>query len=78
VLRFDHTRIDCSLALHAEILDGQGELAVAETKAAKMPAKKPREAAASQREMLMPIAGNKPVPQAAAKQPAAGQRRKSA
>ena len=45
-------------------------------KAAKV-AKKPRKAAAGQKEMLMPIAGKKPA-KAAAKKPAAGPRRKSA
>ncbi|MEK9284523.1 Ku protein [Bradyrhizobium sp. ISRA442] len=46
-------------------------------KAAK-PAKKPRKAAAGQKEMLMPIQGKKPAKEAAAKKPAMGQRRKSA
>jgi DNA end-binding protein Ku len=50
----------------------------AETKAPKKPAKKPRKAAAGQKEMLMPIQGKKPAKEAAAKKPAAGQRRKSA
>ncbi|QQO18058.1 Ku protein [Bradyrhizobium diazoefficiens] len=49
----------------------------APAKAAK-PAKKPRKPAAGQKEMLMPIAGKKPVKEAAAKKPAAGARRKSA
>ncbi|MFK4505425.1 Ku protein [Bradyrhizobium daqingense] len=42
------------------------------------PAKKPRKAAAGQKEMLMPIAGKKQPKEAAAKKPAAGARRKSA
>src|SRR6266702_5807934 len=46
-------------------------------KAAK-PAKKPRKAAAGQKEMLMPIQGKKPAKEAGAKKPATGQRRKSA
>lgn len=50
-----------------------------ETKAApKKTAKKPRKAAAGQKEMLMPIAGKKPVKETAAKKPAAGRQRKSA
>ena len=53
--------------------------AAAETKAPKKPAKKPRKAAAGQKEMLMPIAGKKPAAkEAPAKKPAAGARRKSA
>ena len=52
--------------------------AAAETKAAKKPAKKPRKAAAGQKEMLMPISGKKPVKEAGAKKPAARQQRKSA
>jgi DNA end-binding protein Ku len=42
------------------------------------PAKKPRKAAAGQKEMLMPIQGKKPAKEAATKKPATGQRRKSA
>lgn len=49
----------------------------APAKAAK-PAKKPRRAAAGQKEMLMPIQGKKPAKESAAKKPAMGQRRKSA
>ncbi|MGO4513938.1 Ku protein [Bradyrhizobium sp. 2TAF36] len=53
--------------------------AAAETRAApKKGAKKPRKAAAGQKEMLMPIAGKKPAKEAAAKKPAARARRKSA
>jgi DNA end-binding protein Ku len=52
--------------------------AAAETKAApKKSAKKPRKAAAGQKEMLMPIAGKKPK-EMAAKKPTAGRQRKSA
>jgi DNA end-binding protein Ku len=52
--------------------------AAAETKALKKPGKKPRKAAAGQKEMLMLIAGKKPAKEAAAKKLATGQRRKSA
>jgi DNA end-binding protein Ku len=55
-----------------------GGAAAAETKAPKKPAKKPRKAAAGQREMLMPIAGKKPAKENAAKKPAGRQQRKSA
>ena len=50
----------------------------AEAKAPKKPAKKPRKAAAGQREMLMPISGKKPAKETAAKKPAGRQQRKSA
>ena len=49
-----------------------------ENKGPKKSAKKPRRAAAGQKEMLMPIAGKKPAKEAAAKKPAAKPRRKSA
>ena len=52
--------------------------ATADTKAPKKGAKKSRKAAAGQKEMLMPIAGKKPVKEAAAKKPAAKPQRKSA
>jgi DNA end-binding protein Ku len=52
--------------------------AAAETKAPKKSAKKPRKAAAGQREMLMPIAGKKPAKESAAKKPAGRPQRKSA
>jgi DNA end-binding protein Ku len=55
-----------------------GGAAAAETKASKKSAKKPRKAAAGQREMLMPIAGKKPAKETAAKKPAGRQQRKSA
>ncbi|MCA1411737.1 Ku protein [Bradyrhizobium sp. NBAIM20] len=42
------------------------------------PAKKARKASAGQKEMLMPIAGEKTAKEAAAKKPASGARRKSA
>ena len=45
--------------------------AAAETEAPKKPAKKPRKAAAGQKEMLMPIAGKKQAKETAAKKPAA-------
>jgi DNA end-binding protein Ku len=50
----------------------------ADTDAARKPAKKPRKAAAGQKEMLMPIAGKKPAKETAAKKPAARSQRKSA
>ncbi|MBR0831347.1 Ku protein [Bradyrhizobium manausense] len=49
-----------------------------ETKAPKTPAKKPRKAAAGQKEMLMPISGKKQAREAATKKPAARPQRKSA
>jgi DNA end-binding protein Ku len=52
--------------------------AAADTKAPKKGAKKPRKAAAGQKEMLMPIAGKKVAKDAAAKKPAARPQRKSA
>ena len=52
--------------------------AAAETRATKKSAKKPRKAAAGQKEMLMPIAGKKTAKEAAAKKPAAKPQRKSA
>jgi len=52
--------------------------AATEAKAPKKSAKKPRKTAASQKEMLMPIAGKKPSKETATKKPAARQRRKSA
>ncbi|MGY3341549.1 MULTISPECIES: non-homologous end joining protein Ku [unclassified Bradyrhizobium] len=45
---------------------------------AKAESKKPRKAAAGQKEMLMPIAGKKPAKEAAAKKPASRSQRKSA
>jgi len=52
--------------------------AAAETRATKKSAKKPRKAAAGQKEMLMPIAGKKTAKETAAKKPAAKPQRKSA
>jgi DNA end-binding protein Ku len=52
--------------------------ATSETNGPKKSAKKPRKAAAGQKEMLMPIAGKKPAREAAAKKSVAKQRRKSA
>jgi DNA end-binding protein Ku len=52
--------------------------AAAETKASKKPTKKPRKAAASQKEMLMPIEGKKPAKEATAKKTASKPQRKSA
>jgi DNA end-binding protein Ku len=47
----------------------------AETKAPKKASKKPRKAAAGQKEMLMPITGKKPAKETAAKKPSARQRK---
>ena len=52
--------------------------ATADTKAPKKGAKKPRKAAAGQKEMLMPIEGKKPAKETAAKKQAARSQRKSA
>jgi DNA end-binding protein Ku len=52
--------------------------AASETKAPKKSGKKPRKAAAGQKEMLMPIAGKKPAKETATKKPAARAHRKSA
>jgi DNA end-binding protein Ku len=52
-----------------------GGAATSESKASKKPTKKPRKAAAGQKEMLMPIAGKKPK-ETAAKKPAARSQRK--
>jgi DNA end-binding protein Ku len=49
-----------------------------EAKAPKKSAKKPRKAAAGQKEMLMPIAGKKAAKEATAKKSAGRQQRKSA
>jgi DNA end-binding protein Ku len=43
--------------------------AAAESKIVKKPAKKAKKAAVGQKEMLMPIRGNKPAKEAAAKKP---------
>jgi DNA end-binding protein Ku len=51
---------------------------VEETKAPRKSAKKPRKAAAGQKEMLMPISGKKQAKEAATKKPAARPQRKSA
>ena len=55
-----------------------GRDAAAPTEAPKKPSKKPRKAAAGQKEMLMPIVGKKPAKEAGAKKPAARSQRKSA
>jgi DNA end-binding protein Ku len=52
--------------------------AAAETKAPKKAGKKPRKAAAGQKEMLMPIAGKKQAKETVAKKPMAKSQRKSA
>jgi DNA end-binding protein Ku len=49
--------------------------ASAETKAPKKSGKKPRKAAAGQKEMLMPIAGKKQAKETVAKKPARSQRK---
>lgn len=55
-----------------------GREGAAATEAPKKSGKKPRKAAAGQKEMLMPIAGKKPAKETAAKKPAAKPQRKSA
>ena len=55
-----------------------GGAVATETKASKKSTKKPRKAAAGQREMLMPIAGKKPAKETAAKKAAGRQQRKTA
>ena len=55
-----------------------GGSAASEAKAPKKAGKKPRKAAAGQKEMLMPIAGKQQAKETAAKKPAAGRQRKSA
>ena len=55
-----------------------GRDASAATEAPKNPARKPRKAAAGQKEMLMPIAGKKSAKEAAVRKPAAKPQRKSA
>ena len=55
-----------------------GSVGTAAKEVPKKPAKKPRKAAAGQKEMLMPIAGKKPSKEAVAKKPAAKPQRKSA
>jgi DNA end-binding protein Ku len=66
--------VDLMDALRKSIGGGAGTA----TKAPKKSAKKPRKAAAGQKEMLMPIAGKKPAKEAAAKKPAAKAQQKSA
>jgi hypothetical protein len=65
--------VDLMDALRKSVGGGAGE-----TKAPKKSAKKPRKAAAGQKEMLMPITTKKPAKEAAAKKPAARPQRKSA
>ena len=52
--------------------------AAAETKASKKPTKKPRKAAAGQKELLMPIQGKKAANEAAVKKSGTRSQRKSA
>ena len=66
--------VDLMDALRKSI--GRGAATATETP--KKSAKKPRKAAAGQKEMLMPIAGKKPAKEAAAKKPTAKAHRKSA
>jgi DNA end-binding protein Ku len=54
-----------------------GKAAAATSEPSKKAAKKPRKAAAGQKEMLMPIAGKKPAKEAATKKPASGRHRKT-
>jgi hypothetical protein len=61
-----------------DVLRKSASGAAAETKAPKKAAKKPRKAAAGQKEMLMPIEGKKAKEEATAKKPAARPQRKSA
>jgi DNA end-binding protein Ku len=65
--------VDLMEALRKSVRGAAGEI-----KAPKKGAKKPRKAAAGQKEMLMPIAGKKPAKETAAKKPAARSQRKSA
>ena len=57
---------------------GKASAAPQPSQGPKKSAKKPRKAAAGQKEMLMPIAGKKSAKEAAAKKPGAGTQRKSA
>ncbi|MDH2348519.1 MULTISPECIES: Ku protein [unclassified Bradyrhizobium] len=65
--------VDLMEALRRSVGGGAGE-----TKAPKKSGKKPRKAAAGQKEMLMPISGKKPAKEPAAKKPVARSQRKSA
>jgi DNA end-binding protein Ku len=65
--------VDLMAALRGSVAGG-----AAESSAPKTSAKKPRKAAAGQKEMLMPIEGKKPAKETAAKNPAAKPHRKSA
>ena len=66
--------VDLMEALRRSVSGG----AAAEMKAPNKATKKPRKAAAGQREMLMPIQGKKPAKNTSAKKPAAKPQRKSA
>jgi DNA end-binding protein Ku len=55
-----------------------GKGAASESAPSKKSGKKPRKAAAGQKEMLMPIAGKKAAKETFAKKPAAGRHRNSA
>lgn len=70
--------VDLMEALRKSVGSTAAEAKVQTTAAPKKTAKKPRKAAAGQKEMLMPIAGKKPAKETAAKKPAAGRQRKSA
>ena len=66
--------VDLMDALRMSLRSGAATATEAPTK----PVKKPRKAAAGQKEMLMPIAGKKPAKEAAAKKSSAKPQRKSA
>ena len=66
--------VDLMEALRRSVGGGAAQTKVVPTKAGK----KPRKAAAGQKEMLMPIAGKKPAKEATAKKPTARPQRKSA
>src|SRR5689334_5894230 len=66
--------VDLMDALRMSLRSGAATATETPTK----PAKKPRKAAAGQKEMLMPIAGKKPAKEAAAKKSSAKHQRKSA
>lgn len=67
--------VDLMEALRRSVGGAPAEAKV-ETKAApNKPVRKPKKAAAGQKEMLMPIAGKKPAKEAAAKKPSARQRK---
>lgn len=70
--------VDLMEALRKSVGSAAAEAKVKTKAAPKKTAKKPRKAAAGQKEMLMPIAGKKPAKETAAKKPAGRSQRKSA